>query len=135
VTLDQRDGGRLDGRRGGAALAFLVSRMTRIAKSFLVAAALATGCATSGGGGDVHGTTPTTTSTSSAFLGKAEAFAGTAYSAAKQYLSAQPEQNQQTKNEAAQVGVSTASTQAQQQGTVLDNLEKQALLDYVKSKL
>jgi predicted small secreted protein len=110
--------------------------MTRIAKTLLVAAVFAAGCATSsGGGGDVHSTSPSTTSTSSGFLGKAEAFAGTAYDAAKQYLSQQPAKTDQTKTEAAQVGVSSASSQAQQQGTVLNTLEKQALLDYVKSKL
>jgi predicted small secreted protein len=107
--------------------------MTKIMKSALLAAVLGAACATSGGtGGDVHATSP---STSSGLLGKAESFAGTAYSAAKQYLTKQPAQNEQTKTEAAQVGVSTASAQAQKQGTMLDDLEKQALLDYVKSKL
>lgn len=68
-------------------------------------------------------------------MGKAEQFAGVAMSAAKNFLAQAPPQQQGDKQAAAQAGVAAANTQAQQQGSALSQLEQQALLDWVKSKI
>jgi hypothetical protein len=86
------------------------------------------GCATTSA--DQHATAP-----KSALLGKAEQYAGVAITAAKNFLSQAPPQQQGDKQAAAQAGVAAANTQAQRQGSALSQLEQQALLDWVKSKI
>ncbi len=75
------------------------------------------------------------TSAKSGLLGKAEQYAGVAMTAAKNFLAQAPPQQQGDKQAAAQAGVAAANTQAQQQGSPLSQLEQQALLDWVKSKI
>ena len=103
--------------------------------TILLACAIAA-CATSGtagSGGD------TSTSGQTSLLGRAEQFAGTAMTVAKNFLSqnsAPSAPSQQDKTQAAQAGVAAANTQAQHsQGSALSQFEQKALLDYVKSKL
>ena len=100
----------------------------------MAAAALALAplaCATTGApASETQNTTP-----KAGLVGKAEQYAGVALSAAKSYLSQSPPQ-QQDKQAAAQAGVSAANQQAEkQQGTALSQLEQNALLDWVKSKI
>ncbi len=109
-----------------------IGEMTRNIGFALVAAMLVAaplGCATTNS--DQHATAP-----KSGLLGRAEQFTGVAITAAKNFLSQAPPQQQGDKQAAAQAGVAAANTQAQQQqGSALSQLEQQALLDWVKSKL
>jgi hypothetical protein len=105
--------------------------MTRNIGIALAAAVLALaplGCATANS--DQHATAP-----KEGLLGKAQQFAGVAITAAKSFLAQAPPQQQGDKQAAAQAGVAAANTQAQQQGSALSQLEQQALLDWVKSKI
>lgn len=86
------------------------------------------GCATTNS--DPHATAPR-----SGLLGRAEQFTGVAITAAKDFLSHAPPQQQGDKQAAAQAGVAAANTQAQQQGSALSQPEQQALLDWVKSRI
>src|SRR3954468_24366578 len=108
--------------------------MTRAIGIVLVTAMLAVaplGCATTNAGGEAQ-----TTSPKAGLLGRAEQFAGIAVTAAKSFLAQSPPQQQPDKQAAAQAGVTAANTQAQQQqGSSLSQLEQQALLDWVKSKI
>jgi hypothetical protein len=105
----------------------------RTIATIMVACALGA-CATagsSGAGGDTSSSSGATN-----LLGRAEAFAGTALSVAKNFLSQQAAPTQQDKTQAAQTGVTAANTQAQQtQGSALSDVEQHALLNYLKSKL
>jgi hypothetical protein len=89
-------------------------------------------CATSSGS-----TQQSTGLSNTGLLGKAESYAGIALTAAKNYLaqSATPQQPSD-KQAAAQAGVTAANTQAQkQEGSPLSQLEQNALLDWVKSRI
>jgi len=109
-----------------------IAQMYRSSVSVMAAAAFAIGglrCATAGADGNQS-------ASSSSLLGRAEQFAGTALSVAKSFLAKTPPQQQPDKDGAAQAGVSAANTEAQQQqGSALSQLEQQALLAWVKSKI
>jgi hypothetical protein len=109
----------------------LFGRCARFALAAAVALsplACATPNAAGGSGGD-------TASGQTSLLGKAESFASTALTAAKSALSGKPDPAPADKQEAAQAGVAAAKQQAQSQGSPFSQLEEQALLNYVKSKL
>ncbi len=101
----------------------------------MTAAALALAplaCATTGRpASETQNTIPKT-----GLLGRAEQYTGVALSAAKSFLANSSPQQQPDKQAAAQAGVSAANQQAeQQQGSALSQLEQNALLDWVKSRI